>query len=537
MRPASVSNPVTGRWLVGIGLSITLAMAALGSWVLEGAREDAWHRAEQEASNLLLALDRDITRNIDIVDLSLQGVAEALADPTLALASASVRHHALFDRAASAEDLGSMLVLDADGNITEDSISIAPRKLNLADYDFFRSQRDRADVGLFVSQPFLGSSSDGKPGIALSRRLTSSTGRFAGIAEGTVRLTFFQHLFEHLDIGAFGTIGLVRTDGHVVVRYPYRQIDVDRDTSANSVFQHFLAEPSGQFVAQSSIDGIERLYSFRRLGSLPLILSVNMSVDEILAPWRHRALIMASVLVALCGATATLSALFRREMLRRAAAERALTASAQRLAELASTDPLTGLANRRRFDAALNDEWRRAKRSGTLVGLLLLDVDRFKSYNDRLGHQDGDECLRAVAGAVQDAIWRPGDLVARYGGEEFVVLLPNTDDLGAALVAERVRAAIEKLRLPHEGNADCGSVVTASVGLATGEPTDDRQTPGHLLARADAHLYEAKHRGRNRVIGSMPTPDATPSEVCAEPDFDSALSRSHLAREPMLSRA
>ena len=533
------SAAVPGRWLVGVGFGITLTMAGLGVWTLVSMREDAWRQAEQASSNLLLTLDRDITRNIDVVDLSLRGVAQALAEPTLDLASAPVRHQALFDRAASAEDLGSMLVLDAKGDVVEDSMSVAPRSLNLSDREFFRLHQQQADVGLFISRVFRSNSHDGEPGIALSRRLPSREGSFAGVVEGTVRLAFFRHLFDHLDIGARGTITLVRTDGHLIVRFPYREDDFDRDISANTSFRHLSAAPSGQFVTRASIDGVERLYTFRRLGALPLILSVNLSVDEILAPWWRKTIVMGSVLLALCGATATLSALFRREMLRRGVAERALTASAERLAEMASTDPLTGLANRRRFDAALDEEWRRAKRDGSPVSLLLLDVDRFKAYNDRYGHQRGDDCLRAVASAVRSAILRPGDLIARYGGEEFVVLLPSTDEFGAVLVAERVRAAVEDLRLPHDGSVDCGSVVTASIGCAAGEPADGGQEGADLLARADARLYEAKRRGRNRVIGSLPARDATPGQnetLASLPTSETAIS-SRQASSSLISTA
>jgi diguanylate cyclase (GGDEF)-like protein len=173
---------------------------------------------------------------------------------------------------------------------------------------------------------------------------------------------------------------------------------------------------------------------------------------------------------------------------------------ALRLEEQARTDSLTGLANRRRFDDAIQAEWSRSARDCIPISLILLDVDHFKRFNDQYGHQAGDECLRAVAAAIRNAIRRPGDIAARYGGEEFAVILPATDRDAGARVAEQVRAAIEALSLPHAENAGVG-VVTASLGLATMLPVACAESPGpmNLIAAADAVLYAAKSGGRNRV--------------------------------------
>ncbi len=176
----------------------------------------------------------------------------------------------------------------------------------------------------------------------------------------------------------------------------------------------------------------------------------------------------------------------------------------QQLAVLATTDGLTGLANRRRLDEALTQEWRRAVREGTEVSLALIDVDRFKAFNDRYGHQAGDECLRGIAGALAGTVRRPADLAARYGGEELAALLPGTDACGAGDVAEAVRAAVEALAVPHEGSAPA-MVVTVSIGLATAMPqanSDPAVGVRALLEAADQALYEAKKAGRNRVVAA-----------------------------------
>jgi diguanylate cyclase (GGDEF)-like protein/PAS domain S-box-containing protein len=174
------------------------------------------------------------------------------------------------------------------------------------------------------------------------------------------------------------------------------------------------------------------------------------------------------------------------------------------LADLADSDGLTTLANRRAFDARLENEWSRAQRECSDLSLILADVDHFKSYNDTYGHQAGDACLKAVAGVLAAECQRPADLVARYGGEEFVVLLPATDLAGACEVAERMAEAVRGLALPHSRSLT-RSTVTVSFGIATSTPVPGgKLKPGQLFAYADRALYEAKAAGRDRIKFSEP---------------------------------
>ncbi len=176
------------------------------------------------------------------------------------------------------------------------------------------------------------------------------------------------------------------------------------------------------------------------------------------------------------------------------------------LATLAARDGLTGLANRRSFDEALDREARRSARAGTPLALLMMDVDGFKPFNDAYGHGGGDDCLRRVAGAIGGTVRRAGDLAARYGGEEFAVILPSTGVEGAAVAAERIRAAVAGLGIPHRA-APVGDSVTISVGGAAAAGCSGPD----LLAAADAALYRAKRAGRDRAeVGGVPGFDAAP---------------------------
>ncbi|CAK0752781.1 two-component system, chemotaxis family, response regulator WspR [Gammaproteobacteria bacterium] len=167
------------------------------------------------------------------------------------------------------------------------------------------------------------------------------------------------------------------------------------------------------------------------------------------------------------------------------------------LERLSTTDGLTGIANRRRFDEYLDFQWRQSMRLKYPLSLLLADVDHFKAFNDHYGHARGDVCLKQVAGAIAGVVARSSDLVARYGGEEFVCLLPGTDLDGAQLIANRLVGLVQALKIPHAfaPEANC---VTVSVGLTTKIPTPTELSL-QLIETADQALYRAKHAGRNQI--------------------------------------
>lgn len=188
-----------------------------------------------------------------------------------------------------------------------------------------------------------------------------------------------------------------------------------------------------------------------------------------------------------------------RDVTARQAAEQGLAAANRELASLVWKDGLTGLANRRRFDESLKLEWSRAFRDGKPLSVVILDVDHFKIYNDRYGHQLGDRCLVAVSDAIASGLFRPSDLAARYGGEEFAVVLPGANIVSATKVAKRIQENVVSHGIEHSGSSF--GIVTVSVGVASVIPHAEA-TPDDLLRAADEALYASKHAGRNRVTST-----------------------------------
>ncbi len=172
----------------------------------------------------------------------------------------------------------------------------------------------------------------------------------------------------------------------------------------------------------------------------------------------------------------------------------------QTIKDLSDTDGLTGIANRRKLEEHLAQEWRRLLREKKPLTLMMCDIDYFKRYNDLYGHQAGDDCLKAVAAVLADHSQRGGDLAARYGGEEFTLVLPAVDKEGAAKLAEKIRQDVEALKMKHEGSP-ISDYITLSIGVNCRVPTADLAVD-RLVASADQALYRAKNSGRNRVVTS-----------------------------------
>ncbi|MBP32424.1 sensor domain-containing diguanylate cyclase [Methylobacterium sp.] len=489
------------RWLI-LANSLTVAglvgVAALLLWQM---RIDAKHRSQANASSLVQVLGRDIARNIELYDLSLQAVVDSFGRPDVAQASPELQRLILFDRAASAPGFAFLLLLGSNGVIVSGSSPSVPKGLDRSETEYFRHFLAHPnDNDLHVSPPAI-SRVSGQPMIMLTRRLSSPDGSFAGVVVGGIKIDYLRSLFASVDAEHAGTVTLYGPHGVVLMREPFDQRAIGESVANTPSYRRMVAMREGGFVGPAMLGEGERHFTFARFGSGSLILSIAVAPATIYAEWHRMAISLGFVLLCLCGVTVGLTWLVRRELSRRTQAEAALVAANAHLAEQATTDALTGLGNRRRFDEALSREWDRAMRDRRALSLVLIDADCFKGFNDTYGHQRGDEALRVIAGSIRAAANRAGDLACRIGGEEFAVILPEIDLAGAGAVAERIRSAVMGWGISH--TAAPHTVLTVSCGTAS-VPENLASDVAELVAQADAALYAAKDTGRNRVRAAEP---------------------------------
>jgi len=470
------------RLLLSLVTIIVAGFAVICARTLADMRHDAFAMALQADANLAATIDADVTRNIELYDLSLRAVASYIVLPEVERLDRPLRQLVLFDHAATAKHFGAIQVLDANGNVYVDSSSLEPLPENLRDADYFRAHLGGADSGLFIGPP--AADARGEYAIRLSRRITRADGSFAGVVAGSIKIKYFHDLFRKLSLEQGDSVILFNRQGVILMRLPFDIDYIGRNVGNAPVVQGVLASETGWVESESPVDGILRVYSWQR-GSSPLVVVTGRALERIYGPWRQKAIVIAIAMAVLIVLMVGVSFGLAREMRRRAALKK-------KLAALAVTDALTGLANRRRFDHMMRHEWRRASREHRALSLLMVDIDHFKALNDVHGHQEGDRVLSRIAAAIAGTLQRPADCAARYGGEEFAVILPGLDGREAHAVAEKIRRAVAAVTdVPRPVSVSIGA---ASILLpANGEAED-------LIRSADAALYLAKAGGRNQTV-------------------------------------
>lgn len=401
---------------------------------------------------------------------------------------------------------------DVRGNTIFNTYNGDDESVNIADRWYFQQLKNNPAAEMIISEPLLGRSSK-KWVLVCARRLTLTNGAFGGIVYASIELDGIANRLAggNLKLSGDDVIMLRDNEHNVIVRFAHGVQDLSllgkKSTSPDLAALDAAHAQSGSYIANSSVDQVRRSYYFQRIPGRSISLVVGIAVKDALAEWELESKKSWGVIAILICVIIFSAALILRSKLHHQQAfselqntQIALELSNQELARLSTTDSLTGLANRRKFEEVSAHEWLRAQRKQEPLTVAMVDVDFFKIYNDLYGHQSGDLCLQMVAKTLAAGLRDGSDFVARYGGEEFIILLPGQHAEGAYDVLDRLRRDIAESKLSHVGSQFI-SVITFSVGFAVAIPQAGK-TVTELIEQADQNLYIAKRNGKNQVVGT-----------------------------------
>ncbi|WP_095946378.1 sensor domain-containing diguanylate cyclase [Pseudomonas sp. ACN8] len=492
------------RLVVLLLLVICCSLASLTVWKVLASRDRVLEDVSVHGLNLTQALATYSEGIVRQSSLLLLGLVERLETEGSGPIQIQRLSALVSKQQPLMPQLSGITIYDNQGRWLMSSNRPIPVGANSSDRAYFIHHRDDPSGETFIGPP-IQSRSNHEWVITVSRRFNDAHGEFAGVVAVTLGIENFLRLFGKIDVGQEGAIGLSYTDGTLLVRYPFREQDMGRNFSKSPIYAKYLVDQTvGTASFTSSLDGVERLYAFRKSDKLPLITTVAIGRREALTAWRIEALLSAIVVTGLLGLTGLIGWFLILDIRRRTKVEGRLRGTQQQLLSsnrqlelLAMKDALTGLANRRYFDVTLAMEARRAQREGTSLALLMIDIDYFKLFNDSYGHVAGDACLQSVGKIVEACVRRSSDLVARYGGEEMAVIMPDTDIYGAQIVAQLILDRLKQENISHE--ASPLGQVSLSIGIAAAAGSRLDRLQG-LIEAADQALYSAKALGRNQVV-------------------------------------
>lgn len=485
-------------WLISLGC---VCVVVLMAWQIETARQNTLSNLRTHLGNLSNTLNTYNEGLFKQSELLLLGLSERIEANGADLSKLAALRPLIDRQMRAMPEVDRISVLDAQG---VNRYSTRERLIGLDNSrrGYFIHHRDQTDQDVFIGQA-IHSPVDDQWGITVTRRFEDAQGRFAGVVVLVIDVMDFLQVYADIQVGTSGVISLASSEGHLLVRFPFRPEDVGTDVSRAPIFAPPLREaPAGSVDFLSNIDRVHRVYAFTRSQVYPLVTTVAVGYDEAMHGWRSQSRHSLLVVLALLMLLILMGRRLMGHIRSRIHAEQALRESQARLLELnrtleyiAGEDTLTGLDNRRRFDRNLDQQIERAHREQQPLSLVILDVDFFKGFNDLYGHLAGDECLKILARTIRRCVHGHADRVARYGGEEIALTLPGRDASAALVLAEKIAAQVRGLGLEHRGSPF--GVVTVSLGVASLQPGGHAR---RLIDEADQALYAAKAAGRDQAL-------------------------------------
>lgn len=453
-------------------------------------------RAQVASSNLTRAMAQQAEDTFIEADLVLASLADWIQKDGYGPAQKPFLQKIFAQRAQALKQMHGLFLFDRTGQWVVTSFDRLPRGEGVANRDYFRFHQQNTSLLAHVG-PAIRSRENGEWIIPLTRRLNDRQGNFEGVLLAGIRLAYFDQFFKSFDIDDSGTMFLALSDGTLLARRPLEERQIGASLARGEIFSKYLPEaPSGTAMIRSLVDRKMRLYGYRQLEAYPLVVGAASSKDAVLKDWYASAYQSSAIVALVVLGIGLFGWVFVHQLRNGERIEADLRAAQAALEVIATHDSLTGLANRRLLERALETEFGRGGRQASPLSLIMLDIDFFKRYNDTYGHVAGDQCLAEVAQVLRDCCQRKADLAVRYGGEEFVVLLPDTEMPGALAMAEQIRRSVMEKHIPHTGSPF--GRVTLSLGCYCFVPSG-RDSIEAFLEHADAALYQAKKSGRNQV--------------------------------------
>lgn len=474
----------------------------------------SWERtvkdAESEAINLSISQARQAEDTFLQTDLALQQIRRTVGNDT----PNERYNYLLTDLKDRLPQLHGLSIFDAQGNRRSTSFNYVPPDINYSDREYFNYHQRNKQTGIHIGR-LIRSRVTGEWIIPVSMRLNDPDGAFSGLILATIKLDYFKKFYDYFEMGDRDLLALLLLDGTALYVRPYTDAVINRNFSYSPLFKRELVRvDQGSSTWLSAIDGIVRVYGFARIASYPLVVVAGFDRAELRRHWVEANLIdwLINALL-LIGLLVMGRVLFRQvrinidDQLEMFHLRDDLVKINHTLQTMAMVDGLTGLANRRKFDATLQQALADSALTQKPVSLILLDIDYFKRYNDACGHVAGDACLRITGNVLEMAARRSDDVVARYGGEEFAIILPNTSAEDAYRVAWRAVRMVSDKKIPHPATENAEPIVTISAGCYCVTGSGAEQDVATLIHGADRALYQSKKQGRNRASYASETDD------------------------------
>lgn len=481
------------RYLIASVVTAYVVLISVTYLVIEHNRSSEVEKTGLSLRTLAVILSKESDATLTLASTVLESLANKIKnDPAYSLQNAYAIHLALGESRVAINfstgraSFSHLFVIGPDGYNVANTVSHPAKRVAVHDRSYYQFHKNSTANELHISQPMY-SKVTGERVVFLTRRLTTETNEFNGVIGVQLKLSHFDRLYETLKMPPGGSVTLLRSDGRGIFRYPMVEAFLDTPVAGHPIFQQMMSEESGYLYSKNSpYDNADRLVGFQVSDRYPVLNAITVTEETALESWRASSLVLV-VLSGFGGLVLIAISVFAYRQLDNVA----------RATDASTRDPLTGLWNRRAYDAHLESEWNRAQRKNDPISIMYIDIDHFKKYNDRYGHYEGDACLKRIARCLAKNLSRSGEMVARYGGEEFIALLPDSDLQAARTVAERILASVCMLEIPHE-DSPVHSFVTVSIGIAATHATKG-MSADKLKVAADNALYRAKDLGRNQL--------------------------------------